>query len=56
MGWNDAVISTVATLPIFAGMWAGTSVRNCVSQDLFRKLIVIVVAISGAQILTGFVH
>jgi len=56
MGWNDAIISTLATLPIFAGMWAGGWVRNYVSQDVFRKLILTVVAVSGAQMLMVFVH
>jgi len=51
MGWHEAVISTLATLPIFAGMWAGAFARQYVSPDLFRKLILIVVAISGSQML-----
>jgi hypothetical protein len=56
MDWQDAIISTLATLPIFAGMWAGGFVRNYVSQELFRKLILTVVAVSGAQMLMVFIH
>ncbi len=56
MGWTDAVISTLATLPIFAGMWAGGFVRNYVSQGVFRKLILAVVAVSGAQMLLVAIH
>lgn len=56
MGWKDAIISTLATLPIFAGMWAGAFVRNYVSQELFRKLILVVVAVSGSQMLMVFIR
>jgi uncharacterized protein len=56
MGWKDAIISTLATLPIFAGMWAGAFVRNYVSQEQFRKLILVVVAVSGLQMLMVFIR
>lgn len=56
MDWRAAAISTLATLPIFAGMWAGGFVRHYVSQELFRKLILIVVAVSGSQMLLVAVH
>jgi uncharacterized membrane protein YfcA len=56
MSWTDAGISTLATLPIFVGMWAGGFVRNYVSQGLFRKLILVVVAVSGAQMLMVAIH
>jgi uncharacterized membrane protein YfcA len=47
------VISTLATVPIFAGMWVGAGVRQYVSPELFEKLILIVVAVSGSQMLVG---
>jgi uncharacterized membrane protein YfcA len=53
MGWSDAVISTLATVPIFAGMWVGAGVRQYVSPELFKKLILIVIAVSGSQMLVG---
>lgn len=53
MGWSDAVISTLATVPIFAGMWVGAGVRQYVSPQVFKKLIFIVVAVSGSQMLVG---
>jgi uncharacterized protein len=56
MGWQDTVISALATLPIFVGMWAGSFVRNYVPQDVFRKLILLVVAVSGSQMLMALVH
>ncbi len=56
MEWKDTVISKLATLPIFAGMWAGAFVRNYVSQELFRKLSLLVVAVSGSQMLLVLVH
>lgn len=56
MDWSDAAMSTLATLPIFVGMWGGTFVRQFVSQELFRKLILIVVAVSGSHLLLGGIH
>jgi uncharacterized membrane protein YfcA len=56
MDRGDAAISTLATLPIFVGMWAGAFVRQFVSPELFRKLILIVVAISGSQMLLLSIH
>jgi hypothetical protein len=47
------VISTLATVPIFAGMWVGAGVRQYVSPEVFEKLIIIVVAVSGSQMLVG---
>jgi uncharacterized membrane protein YfcA len=40
-------------LPIFAGMWVGAGVRQHVSPEVFKKLILIVVAVSGSQMLVG---
>jgi uncharacterized membrane protein YfcA len=50
MGWSDALISAAASLPVFLGMWAGTYVRQFVSPELFRKLILGVVMLSGAHL------
>jgi uncharacterized membrane protein YfcA len=50
MGWSDALISAAASLPIFLGMWVGTFVRQFVSPDLFRKLILGVVVLSGVHL------
>ena len=56
MDWSDAAISTLATLPIFVGMWGGAFVRQFVSPELFRKLILIVIAISGSHLLLAGIH
>lgn len=53
LSWSDAAISTLATLPIFVGMWIGTHVRQFVSADVFRKLILGVVAVSGFHLVAS---
>ena len=53
LGWSDAAISTLATLPIFAGMWIGTHVRRFVSAEIFRKLMLGVVAVSGVHLVAS---
>jgi uncharacterized membrane protein YfcA len=55
LGWSDAIISTLATLPIFAGMWIGTHVRQFVSADIFRRVILGVVALSGFHLVASAV-
>jgi uncharacterized membrane protein YfcA len=55
LGWSDAIISTLATLPIFAGMWIGTHVRQFVSADIFRKVILGVVGLSGFHLVASAV-
>jgi uncharacterized membrane protein YfcA len=56
LSWTDAAISTLATAPILLGMWLGTYVRKLVSPELFRKLILGVVAISGVHLIATAVH
>jgi uncharacterized membrane protein YfcA len=47
---RDVLISTLATAPVVAGMLAGQSLRDAVPADAFRKLVVLVVFLSGAQL------
>ena len=49
---SDAVVSVIASVPIFAGMWVGRRVRHLLSQSLFRKLVIGLVAISGVLLAT----
>jgi uncharacterized membrane protein YfcA len=48
--WRDVLISTLATAPVVAGMLIGQKVRDAVPADAFKKLIVLVVLLSGAQL------
>jgi uncharacterized membrane protein YfcA len=48
--WNDVLISTLATAPVVAGMLIGQKVRDAIPSDAFRKLVVLTVLLSGAQL------
>jgi uncharacterized membrane protein YfcA len=48
--WRDILISTLATAPVVAGMLVGQKLRDAVPADAFKKLIVVVVLLSGAQL------
>lgn len=47
---RDVVISTLATAPVVAGMLVGQKVRDAVPADAFKTLVVLVVLLSGAQL------
>ena len=51
-----ALVSVAATLPILAGMWVGGFIRKFVSPDLFRKIILGVIVVSGIHLLATGVH
>jgi uncharacterized membrane protein YfcA len=48
--WRDVLISTLATAPVVAGMLAGQKVRDAVPAEVFKKLVVFAVLVSGAQL------
>ncbi|MBX9823550.1 MAG: sulfite exporter TauE/SafE family protein [Xanthobacteraceae bacterium] len=48
--WRDVLISTLATAPVVAGMLAGQKVRDAIPADAFKKLVVLAVLLSGAQL------
>jgi len=48
--WHDVLISTLATAPVLAGTLVGQKVRDVVPADAFKKLVVLVVLLSGAQL------
>ena len=48
--WHDVLISTLATAPVVAGTLVGQKVRDAVPADAFKKLVVLVVLLSGAQL------
>ena len=48
--WRDVLISTLATLPVVAGMLVGQRLRDIIPADAFEKLVVLTVLLSGAQL------
>ncbi len=48
--WHDVLISSLATAPVVAGMLVGQKLRDAVPADAFKNLIVLVVLLSGAQL------
>ncbi len=48
--WRDVLISTVATAPVVAGALVGQKVRDAVPADAFKKLVVLIVLLSGTQL------
>jgi uncharacterized membrane protein YfcA len=48
--WRDIVISTVATAPVVVGMLVGQRLRDVIPADAFKKLVVLTVLLSGAQL------
>ena len=48
--WRDVLISTLATVPVVAGMLVGQKVRDAVPADVFKKLVVLTVLLAGAQL------
>jgi hypothetical protein len=48
--WHDVLISTLATAPVVAGTLVGQKIRDAVPANAFKKLVVLVVLLSGAQL------
>ena len=48
--WHDALISALSTAPVVAGMLVGQKLRDAVPADAFKKLALLVVLMSGAQL------
>jgi len=46
-------VSAAAALPIFLGMWVGTHIRQLVSPELFRKVILGLVMVSGVNLIAN---
>jgi uncharacterized protein len=49
--WRDALVSTMATLPVMLGMYAGRHMRDKIAPETFRKLVLIAVIAAGAELL-----
>jgi uncharacterized membrane protein YfcA len=47
---TDLVISTVALAPVGLGMYFGRKLREAIPADAFRKVVLIVVLVSGLQL------
>jgi len=48
--WRDVLISTFATVPVVAGMLVGQKAGDAIPADAFKKLVVLTVLLSGAQL------
>jgi hypothetical protein len=48
--WHDVLISTLATAPVVAGTLVGQKLRDAVPAVAFEKLVVLMVLLSGAQL------
>ena len=49
--WIDASVSTAATLPVVLGMYAGQYMRDKIAPETFKRLVLIAVIASGAELL-----
>jgi len=49
--WSDLVVSTVALVPVAAGMFVGQKLRDMVSAEAFKHCVLIVVLLSGAELM-----
>lgn len=49
--WRDALVSTMATLPVMLGMCVGQQIRDKIAPETFRKLVLIAVIAAGAELL-----
>lgn len=49
--WMDVSISTAATLPVVLGMHVGQHLRDRIAPETFKKLVLIAVIASGAELL-----
>ena len=49
--WLDVAVSTIATLPVVLGMYAGQYLRDSIAPETFRKLVLIAVIAAGAELL-----
>ncbi len=50
LSWTDTLVSTLSVLPILAGMWFGAKVRHFVSIELFRRMVLAAVMLSGVHL------
>lgn len=50
-GFHEFVISSMALLPVFLGMWAGQTVRNHIDKELFRKVLLLALVLLGANLI-----
>lgn len=48
--WQDALVSACALAPVAFGMYAGQKLRDRIAPDLFKKLVLLAVLVSGAEL------
>ncbi|XKE44396.1 sulfite exporter TauE/SafE family protein [Halomonas organivorans] len=50
-GLQEFIISSMALLPVFLGMWAGQTVRNRIDTALFHKVLLLALIVLGANLI-----
>ncbi len=48
--WRDALVSAAALIPVAAGMYAGQKLRNKIAPETFKRLVLLAVLASGAEL------
>lgn len=51
LGMREFIISTMAVVPVFLGMWAGQIARTHINKELFRKALLVVLIVLGANLI-----
>ncbi len=51
MGKQELIYSTLATIPLFAGMLIGQLVRQRFNEDVFRKALLVMLLIAGVVLI-----
>jgi len=49
--WNLALMSCLGLIPVFAGIWAGRRIRHHISEDFYRRLFFIALALTGVYMI-----
>lgn len=50
-GLREFIVSSMALLPVFLGMWAGQIVRNHIDKELFRKVLLVALIVLGTNLI-----
>jgi uncharacterized membrane protein YfcA len=51
VGLREFIISSMALLPVFVGLWAGQVVRNHIDKALFRKVLLVALIVLGTNLI-----
>jgi uncharacterized membrane protein YfcA len=51
LGPKELIISSVALIPVFLGLWAGQAIRRHINKELFRKVLLLALIVLGANLI-----